>query len=649
MQWLSISSAWYSLSLLIIIAMYLFKRTYPPRYMSSHMLWRRVLEEREANKPWQKLKNNILLWLQLLVALCIVLALMEPNILSEKESCEQVVIVIDRSASMTSSVPEHSDSTLLENAKEEASKWIKENTGKAKITAIINGETPQIIASVDHRGTSEVLRAIAEVEPFYGVSDDSTTLSLARVIAEQSQHSTIRIYADQQFYNRTQATDSDTAARSNEQYVLSDGMTMVGIRNFTISERREGQGNIAYATIYHPEHWKDQIKATFIAFNEQHEVIGTADIVDVKKHLNYSVLTSGQLPTASYYKLELEQAEGDYNRLDNIAFQFGSHLGQVEALLISDGNLFLEKALQLVDVRWTKVSAKHDAPQLTDLSRFQFIVVDGGYRKLQQDEQWTQLLKQKPLWIIDHPDEALSLIPVTDRIKVIEHPITNYLNFDDVYISKFEELTPEELNIGQAIVLYDSVPAVIAGNESGYPNIRFTFSLSDSDLPLRAQFPVLVMQSIQYLTSGMSYHLGSVLVDSYVNTGYSLETTGLEWKLVDFISNREVNVGHKNNEQAKKFVAPDAPLFAPSLPGLYELIESDINGGIVKKRIANVMYDQNELQLDQFQWEGINQKQSDVISPEIRAEKEKVSLLGWIMTAILLIILLEWEVYRRGL
>ena len=48
--------------------------------VSSTMLWSKLLRDREANAPWQKLRRNLLLLLQLAILAALVLALARPFI-----------------------------------------------------------------------------------------------------------------------------------------------------------------------------------------------------------------------------------------------------------------------------------------------------------------------------------------------------------------------------------------------------------------------------------------------------------------------------------------------------------------------------------------------------------------------------------------
>src|SRR5918997_1223896 len=89
-----------SLLVPVIVAMYLLKLRRDERTVSSTFLWRRMVRDVEANAPWQKLRRNILLLLQLLVLLALMFALARPFIRTTGISGKNLIIVVDRSASM---------------------------------------------------------------------------------------------------------------------------------------------------------------------------------------------------------------------------------------------------------------------------------------------------------------------------------------------------------------------------------------------------------------------------------------------------------------------------------------------------------------------------------------------------------------------
>jgi len=91
--------------------------------ISTTLLWRRAIEDLQANAPFQKLRRNILLLLQLLALAAGLYALADPAFQTEREGGDRHVILIDRSASMASIDGDTDDPgrlTRLEAAKREA-------------------------------------------------------------------------------------------------------------------------------------------------------------------------------------------------------------------------------------------------------------------------------------------------------------------------------------------------------------------------------------------------------------------------------------------------------------------------------------------------------------------------------------------------
>jgi len=69
-----------------IVVLYLLKVKREDLTVSSNFLWRRVLEDKQANAPWQKLQKNWLLLLQLLLLFLLVFTLTRPFFEAEAQA-----------------------------------------------------------------------------------------------------------------------------------------------------------------------------------------------------------------------------------------------------------------------------------------------------------------------------------------------------------------------------------------------------------------------------------------------------------------------------------------------------------------------------------------------------------------------------------
>ena len=63
-----------------IVIFYMLKLRRREVTVSSTLLWQMVLRDRQANAPWQRLRRNLLLLLQLLILAALILALARPAI-----------------------------------------------------------------------------------------------------------------------------------------------------------------------------------------------------------------------------------------------------------------------------------------------------------------------------------------------------------------------------------------------------------------------------------------------------------------------------------------------------------------------------------------------------------------------------------------
>ena len=63
-----------------ILLLYFLKVRRPEARVATLMFWRPFVADRQANAPWQRLRGSLLLFLQLLAAAALALALVRPGI-----------------------------------------------------------------------------------------------------------------------------------------------------------------------------------------------------------------------------------------------------------------------------------------------------------------------------------------------------------------------------------------------------------------------------------------------------------------------------------------------------------------------------------------------------------------------------------------
>src|SRR2546421_5673823 len=83
-----------------IIALYFLKLRRRPVQVPSTLLWRRSLEDLHVNSLFQRLRRNLLLFLQLAAVFLVMLALAGPRLKGSATQGQRLVLAIDNPASM---------------------------------------------------------------------------------------------------------------------------------------------------------------------------------------------------------------------------------------------------------------------------------------------------------------------------------------------------------------------------------------------------------------------------------------------------------------------------------------------------------------------------------------------------------------------
>ncbi|MCR2805499.1 vWA domain-containing protein [Paenibacillus soyae] len=659
MQFLSAASAWFAAALPLIALMYLLKRTYRETEVASHLLWRRLLQEQEANRPWQRLRGRLLLLLQLLAALLLVLALMEPAALRPAGSKGHAVLVMDRSGSMAEVSAEAAGaerSTRFEEAVQAAKQWIAQQPGGRPISLIASGAEPMELASAETDHES-IIRLLDEIRPFYGNTDNAAALSLADSLHLGEEDGITLLFTDGRWRDAEEANQLALNAAAEIRRIGAEDRPDNGsiIQMGIASDSSDNHLLHATVTVQNNGSGEKTFTVRLLAVQEDGSSEAARELQLAVPPGEWRSAEASGLPPADYYKAQLLPAV-DGVSADNLAYGFPAVRQSSRTLLVTEGNLFLEKALMLAGVQPVKIHPDAAAPSEESAQAIDWIVVDGNYERLSQDAGWEKLLSGKPLWLIDHPENEAptTAVPKHAAVEAAEHPVTSYITLQDTHIGKLHVPLSDEVDWGAPILTFGEIPAIFAGSEQGRPRLRYTFNLQDTDLPLRPEFPVLIVQSAEWMSGGSLGDLGVVQAGGAVEIPFRSETARAEWEAVELL---DAGVGAAGTTAKQNLPAIDLTASsqeAPSIPGLYRLLETGSDGEMAGSRYLAVKPDYAEFASGQGD-EGLLTLQyrsdgGDAAAPDNDSGAPLVQepLLLWAVLAVLLVMLMEWEVYRRG-
>jgi Ca-activated chloride channel family protein len=177
-----------------IILLYLLKVRRREVRVPAKFLFPAITTDVRANALFQKLRPNLLLFLQLLAALLLLTALARPMI-QAKGLPGQSVIVVDTSASMqaTDVAP-----SRLEAAKNRLRRFVQELNPGEQLAIIEAGAQVRVLASLTS-DKQKLLNAISQIQPTDTAGNLDEALRLAAALVGKSDESRIVLLSDGAF------------------------------------------------------------------------------------------------------------------------------------------------------------------------------------------------------------------------------------------------------------------------------------------------------------------------------------------------------------------------------------------------------------------------------------------------------------------
>jgi Ca-activated chloride channel family protein len=495
MSFLAPTAFFLSLLLPVIIIMYLLKLRRTELIVSSVFLWRRMVRDIEANSPWQKLRRNLLLFLQLIFLITLIITLARPFTWIEGLGGNAAILILDTSASMAATDVSPS---RLEAAKEQTRQVVESLPDSARVTILTAGQKARVMvaSSLDRR---EIFRAIDNISQGIGTSDLATALQLASAIAARQPETQIIVLSD-------------------GGVTLPERMNVKGILKYLpIGTRSENQaislltleaapGGGSLTAFVQVTNYGDSQAARRLAIYADGQLFNVYDL-EIPPGQERAVLVEGISSSTSLVEAQLDKGENikDDLALDDRVFSVYRQAQQTRVSLVSQGNLFLEKALSLfpgLKVTFVRPGELTTFPE-SDLTIF---------------DSYTPLTETLPIGnlLFIGPLQSTNYFTVTGKIDSpapvpaeVSHPLLENISLDGVHILDATRINLPEW--ARQVILgkngSDYAPLLFNGEVEGRRVAVLTFNLHHSDLPLQIAFPILLANMIYWLAPGSGNEL----------------------------------------------------------------------------------------------------------------------------------------------
>lgn len=595
----------------VVIAMYLLKLRREEQTVSSTFLWQRMVRDVEANAPWQRLRRNILLLLQLLVLFALIFALARPYLLTTGITGRNLILIVDRSASMAST---DANGTRLEAAKQEALRLVDQlpDGGRATVIAIGGQMLVPVSASTDRRELRRAIEGLAVSTG--GGSDLSQALALAGALAARE-------------------SDSEVAIISDGQVTLPDQATLpvpvqffpIGVRNenaaisaFVLQPSPGGQTLFAQATNYGtaPVQRRMVVELDGQLFN--------AYDLTLEPGQDRSIVAD----VPNTVKRATARLEGeDVLPLDDQAWATSPGTDKATVRVITDGNRFLETALSLLPgIQVTTVPTT--TTTFTDTAAL--TVLDGVTPEPLPPGNllFVGPLRSTELFSVTGEVQFPALRPATGN-----EPLLRNVSVAEINVLRSAQLSKPVW--ARTVIDSDGGPILLAGEQNGRRIGVLGFELQNSDLPLQVAFPVLLANLAGYLAPGQGGEAAQIQPGQPLVVPVPPDATSVT--ITDPQGN-ETELTPQNNQ---------AIFGATEMLGIYEIAIERQGADPVERAAAVNLQNAAESRVEPRKQLNLFQSGGRVVA-QAQERAGRSEMWRWLAWIALIVLIVEWLVYQRS-
>jgi Ca-activated chloride channel family protein len=481
MTLLAPSALWALLAVPAIFILYLIQSRYRPQVVASLMLWKRMARDLEAEASWRRPRWDLLLALQLLVALLVALALARPAVLGS--GGERLVVVLDTSASMAA---RDVQPNRFAAARQAVGDVVNAVPLDARVSLVVAGRQPRV--AVENGSPSNVLDALDDLQPESDASDLPSAIRVGSGLA------------------------APAAGSGSQVVVVTDGADQLNVprQPVPVSFKMVGGGGdnlaISEVSLRRPIDRADYLAgfARVVNFGgaaRSTSMIVLADSLPVDRapvdvpavgHADATFRVPANAQTISVVLAERDVlAAGD--RVDVQGYARWAR----NATIVSDAPTAWEHVLAVVPDLTTR-SIKPADFRASDYGPNDVVLFDNVL---------PASLPQSPVVIVNPPDTSTLLVRSDTLMRQRraerfdpDDPLLRGLDIAPLAIQQLERaVTPAW---AASSVDAEDTPLIMHGRMQDQRAVIFTFDPAKSNLPHLAAFPLLMANVVDWLTPG---------------------------------------------------------------------------------------------------------------------------------------------------
>ncbi|MBS1720277.1 MAG: BatA and WFA domain-containing protein [Armatimonadetes bacterium] len=475
LAWLGLIPLWGG-----ILFLYFLRIRHQTVKTTAAFLWPENRDSVRADAPFQRLQWSLLLALQLLLAFLAILMLARPQVAQSAVITESTIFVVDGSASMNATDVKPS---RFDAAVNQLNQSIATKSRTSRIAIIESGTTTRIVSGLT-ADESALARASRTLKSTDAEVDLSEAMQLAAAIGKNQPGAKIILLSDGVF---SDIADFKPGGIPTAFTPIGRGAGNAFFRAFAAGSSARGDALLI------------SVDGTF---SEKREFALNIE-ADGEPLTKLNVVLNPGKPWTTTLPLrrEVSRLEGkldvdDALKTDNVALALGPDRRAVRILLVSAGNVFLERALALDPrVKLDRTASLPESESGEGPSNYDLVVFDGVAERPVRAKFAVTFGKPMAGGGIE-PSGTTKNSPWSSTKK---GPLTEGTGWNDLYI---ESMTRLNLQPG-AVAWVSSADGPLLAEAAPGPSRRLVvpFSLLDSDLPLQPTFPILLSNIVSWASA----------------------------------------------------------------------------------------------------------------------------------------------------
>ena len=464
-----------------IILLYLLKPKGKDVIVSSNLLWKKFMMNEQSQTFFEKFIHNILMYLQILILLLLILSFMSPLIKTRGKSSERIVLILDTSASMQ--MQTESGSTRFEEAVKKITGFVR-SQDEMEITLITANSSDCQLITVNCTDKNTILNQLKNLSAGDSHDDILSAHDLAVQIANSndSQESNLIICTDG---NNASILDQFPEIASRELWIVGDEVNNVS-NNYLVFTDKE---NDLYDVIVNvTNHANCDVSFEITLTDEENNVLAVNPVFLKAKETTSSLFKKvtwhNDTCQANLTGFSFADGRKDSLTVDNISYGIKEKENRVRSILFGKGNKYIENAYQAI---LGKPITKADTPP--EYEKFSFFIYDVDCTEYYEDTN------------------ALIFGGSEFANGTIENAVLNVENCDLTYgLEQFtlgvnSTKTYDVPEWGTSFLEIDGKSVGYYGEHDGIKEIVVGFDLRETDLALRPEFPIFLVNAINFLTN----------------------------------------------------------------------------------------------------------------------------------------------------